>query len=143
VTTTVLADIAALGTFLGVLFAGAQLVYNRRQARTQFEDSLTAAYRELTAELPIDVFLDGPIAREVVAAHRSVFYRYFDLCNEQVFLHDQGRISDATWTQWRDGIEGNFARPAFRAAWFDDIAPHVGSDFQELRRIVDTFPQPR
>lgn len=50
-------------------------------------------------------------------------------------------LTDATCNQWRDGIEGNFARTAFRAAWLDEIAPHVGSDFQELKVVLDTFPE--
>src|SRR4051794_25604227 len=120
-TTTVLRDIGALGTFLGVVFAGAQLFYNRRQARTQFEDGLTAVYRSLVAELPVEFFLEGPAGQGVVTAHRSAFYRYFDLCNEQAFLHEQGRVSDETWLQWRDGIKGNFSRKAFQVAWFEEI----------------------
>jgi hypothetical protein len=141
--TKLLADVAAIGTFLGVVFAGWQLLLSRQQARSEFEDRLTGRYLAVAADLPVEMFFGEQVDPEIVRLHRAAFYRYFDLCNEQAFLHEQGRISDATWVQWRDGMKGNFARPAFHAAWFDEIAPHVGDDFEELKRVLDTFPKYR
>lgn len=115
--TRIIADVGALGTFLGVVFAGVQLIYNRRQARTQFEDGMTGVYRSLAAELHVEVFFDAPISREIVQAHRAVFYRYFDLCNEQAFLAER-------------------RRSAFRTAWCEDINPSVGEDFHEFKRVL-------
>ena len=62
------------------------------------------------------------------------FYRYFDLCNEQAFLHENGRISDSTWVFWKDGILTNFQRPAFAVAW-QEIAARAKDDFNELRSL--------
>jgi hypothetical protein len=106
-TTRILTDFAAIGTFLGVVFAAWQLLLTRQQAKTEFEDRVTELYRTLAASLPVEVFFDEPVDQAIVESHRSVFYRYFDLCNEQAFLHEQHRISDATWKQWRDGMAGN------------------------------------
>ena len=125
-----------MGTAVGVAFAGSQLVFNRRQSRTQFEDGLTSLYRELVAELPVEAFFKMEVADEIVQEHRAVFYRYFDLCNEQAFLHEQHRISQITWEQWKGGIEANMERSAFRKAWLNEIEPHVDGDFEEFRRML-------
>jgi hypothetical protein len=134
--TSVLADIGALGTFFGVVFAGVQLVYSRHQARTTFEDGVTSLYRKLASELPVEVFFNSTVAPEIVKAHRAVFYRYFDLCNEQAFLFEQERVSSETWEQWRDGMKGNMGRSAFKQAWYQEIQPYVGDDFQEFKRVL-------
>jgi hypothetical protein len=140
VISTVLGDVGALGTAVGAAFIGAQIGVSGRQARTQFEDGMTSIYRGLVAELPVQVFFDQAVAQELVAEKLSVFYRYFDLCNEQAFLHEQGRVSDQTWRQWRDGIEGNITRSAFKAAWAE-IGLKVGEDFQELRRLLESIAE--
>jgi hypothetical protein len=132
----VLTDIAAVGTALGVGFTAWQLLLNREQARTEFEDRMTETYRALVASLPVEVFFDLPVDREIVADHIGVFYRYFDLCNEQAFLRKQNRISDETWEQWRDGMEGNMGRDAFATAWHELIEPNIGKDFQEFKCVL-------
>ena len=62
------------------------------------------------------------------------FYRYFDLCNEQAFLHDRGRISKSTWANWEDGIRTNMRRPAFVLAWAE-VAARANNDFEHLREL--------
>ena len=45
------------------------------------------------------------------------FYSYFDLYNEQAFLHDAGRLRSDTWNEWKDGIVANLTKLQFKAAW--------------------------
>jgi len=118
---------------VGVLLTLRQLRFNETQAQASFEDGLTASYRRIVAELPIGALLNETLAPDEAASARSAFYRYFDLCNEQVFLRDNHRLSDETWDQWRDGIAGNLARVAFKAAW-REMETGIGDDFTELRR---------
>lgn len=68
---------------------------------------------------------------------RDGIYFYVDLSNEQVFLRQNGRVSDATWILWRDGIGSNLSRPAFEEAWkeFKKEAPNI---FLELRRLEES-----
>jgi hypothetical protein len=142
VVTKVLADVAALGTFFGVVFAGVQLVYNRHQARTQFEDNLTALYRSIVSELPVEVFFSEPVSDEIVKKHLPVLYRYFDLCNEQAFLFEEDRINDETWEQWKEGIDGNMGRFAFKTAWYEEIEPNIDEDFQEFKDVLKSLGRP-
>lgn len=66
----------------------------------------------------------------------GVFYRYVDLSNTQIFLHDEGRIRETTWQDWEAGIESYFHRPAFKRAWEEiKLRKEISSDFQELREL--------
>lgn len=65
-----------------------------------------------------------------------MFYRYFDLSNEQMFYARKGRISADTAAQWKDGIVGNLSLPAFARAWAElqkDLPEQV---FEDLRALV-------
>lgn len=134
-------DWATLGGGIGGVFtavaavaAAWQLWLMHRQSTTSFEDALAREYRELASTLPISALLGEAISDELHREKLDEFYRYFDLCNSQVFLHDRGRVSDATWAFWEEGIRSNMKRPAFARAW-NDIASRAGEDFAELRRI--------
>src|SRR5579863_3633252 len=125
----------AVGTFstaAAAVFAGWQVRESRRQARTNFEDGLTRDYRRLVAEIPVGAFLKDGLAPEAVREHLSVFYRYFDLSNEQAFLWEKRRISGTTWIEWRAGIVSNMGRQAFHDAWFAHVREAASDDFAEL-----------
>ena len=52
-------------------------------------------------------FTARSLCLEQIVQHLSVFYRYFDLSNEQAFLAEERRVSPATWEQWSEGIASN------------------------------------
>ena len=133
--TITLQDVAAIATAGAVIVAVWQLWESRKVARTQFEDSLNAQYRALLAELPLDAVLGRRLSTEALASSLRVFYRYFDLSNEQAFLHDTKRVRSVTWANWRDGIAQNMARPAFRQAW-EQLLPDLDGSFDELKVIA-------
>ncbi|HYK00156.1 MAG TPA: hypothetical protein VE974_00230 [Thermoanaerobaculia bacterium] len=111
--------VGSTATAVALAFTAVQIALATRQERTQFEDSLVKEYRELLGSLPREALVQHPAADadECVATYLPQFYRYFDLCNEQVFLRQKGRIGDATWAEWRDGMLTNLQRPGYRAAW--------------------------
>jgi hypothetical protein len=101
---------------------------------TSFEDGLVREYRELASTLPLKALLGESLSNREHAEKLDEFYRYFDLCNSQIFLHDQGRISDETWKFWEEGIRTNMGRRAFERAW-SEIAARADGDFEELKRL--------
>lgn len=126
-------------------FAGWQIRISRRQATTLFEDALAAEYRALLRELPVQALLADGMPDEQIVEHLGVFYRYFDLCNEQAFLAGEQRVSPATWEQWRDGIGSNMLRQAFSDAWHLHVRNQAcirlpsgkkDLDFKELRSLL-------
>lgn len=118
----------------GVVFAACQLLLSKQQSVTNFEDAMVREYRELASTLPLPALLGEPLSDELHREKLDEFYRYFDLCNSQIFLRDQQRISDKTWEFWEEGIQSNMRRPAFARAWCE-IAARANGDFAELRRL--------
>jgi hypothetical protein len=125
---------STFATAIGVFIAAWQLWRTHRQSITAFEDSLAREYRELAATLPIKALLGERLTDQEHSDHFDKFYRYFDLSNEQAFLHECGRISPATWQFWRDGIVSNLKRPAFTRAW-NEVCRRDKSVFSELRTL--------
>lgn len=129
-----LSEISNVATAIGVAVAAWQLLVTRRQAVSSFEDSLTSQYRSLVKDIPLPALLGEPISEGEMEAALPHFYRYFDLCNEQVFLFHNGRISKKTWVNWEEGIRTNLYRPAFADAWAQ-IAARADLDFSHLREL--------
>lgn len=125
---------ANFATTVAVIVAAWQLYLSQKQSATAFEDSLAKEYRDIASTLPVKALLGEHLSDEEYFSTFEEFYRYFDLCNQQVFLHQSGRISQKTWQFWKDGIESNLKRPAFRQAW-REIATRSNTDFSELRSI--------
>ena len=127
---------AAVGvaTLVSVSFAGYQLHLTKEQARTSFEDSLTQQYREIIRKIPVKALLKGDLSDEEHERAKDDFYRYFDLCNEQIFLRQTNRVSERTWTQWQEGIKSHLHRPDFEKAW-RQIKRETEDDFFELKKL--------
>jgi len=135
----ILSAIANCATTAAVVVAARQLWLAKCQAVTSFEDSFAKEYRELASKLPTKAFLGEPLSDDEYTSHFDEMYHYFDLCNEQVFLHKAGRISGKTWIFWEDGIRTNLDRPAFKRAW-SEIAAKATDDFTELKALFPPVP---
>ena len=123
-------SVTALSVVVGVF----QLWQTKKANQTQFEDDLTKEYREISKTIPIKALLGKELTTEESAEAQRGLYFYIDLCNEQVFLRQNGRVCRATWIFWQDGIKTNLARPAFKKAW-EDFKLTAPKDFKELRRL--------
>lgn len=124
--------VAGVATAIGVFLAGWQLTSTKQQARTAFEDQIASQYREIARRLPIEALLGEQLDDAAYAKALPDFYHYFDLSNEQAYLHERRRIRQATWNEWREGIDQNFRRPAFARAW-EEVSRRAPESFNELR----------
>ena len=132
---SVLGDISSVATAVGALLAGSQLFIFQQTAKSQFEDGLTAQYRAVIRRLPIEALLGRELTQEQYVEALPDFYHYFDLCNEQAYLRQRGRIRRRTWDEWQDGIRQTLARPAFARAW-SFVAARSSDSFDALRSIA-------
>jgi len=119
----VVQTVASITTAIGVGIAAWQLLVTKRQAESQFEDSLAEQYRRIAADIPLEALLGRPLDEPVFETSLRAFYNYFDLSNEQAFLAAEGRLRKETWANWREGIEQHLARPAFVQAWQRLVRP--------------------
>src|SRR4051794_40584100 len=135
--------VGSVATAFGVAAVFMELAAGRRQQRTQLEDELSREYRAIAATFPIDAQLDRPIKSVDVTSDDKppspdeigVLIRYIDLCNQQVFLRQQRRISFATWQDWHAGIRDNLTRPAVARTWAF-IREHTDDSFHELAELA-------
>jgi hypothetical protein len=130
---------ASVATAVGVLIAIVQLWYGRRLAITQFEDQLADQYRQLIRQIPVQALLGRPLSDADHAAALGTFLHYFDLSNDQAFLHRQGRVTKQAWEQWQDGILDHLRRPAFQRAW-QEISEAMPDSFEDLRTLAERSP---
>lgn len=133
----VIAAIGSIATAVAVIVGFHQLKQAERQAMVRFEDDLSREYRSILRDIPVEaLYVDGDVDLDGEALR--AFYRYFDLCNEQLFQGKEGRLRDATLEQWRDGIEGNLELPVFREAWHTTATRIPLTFLEELREIAPT-----
>ena len=125
--------VGSLATPVAVFLAWRELRRADKQALTDFEDGFSREYRQLSQALPVKALLGEPLVDKEAEDAKPSFFRYFDLCNEQVFLRQNKRISKETWLSWCSGIESNLKLSAFNSAW-NSINSRTQS-FAELKRL--------
>lgn len=128
------ASLTGIATTTGLFIAYRQFRLATRQAQTTFEDALAREYRQVAHRIPVRALLGDDLPESQSGIALDEFYWYFDLTNEQIFLRRNGRVSDATWANWRDGIRANLRKPAFARAW-GEIARRAPGSFNDLRRL--------
>jgi hypothetical protein len=133
---------ASVATAISVILLLYQIILNGRRATTRFENELVGEYRNVMNELPLEALLGEKLSKYEYEQNLSEFYRYIDLSNEQIFLRQEKQVSESTWENWRQGIESNFSKPAFRKAWCE--VKQRSDSFCELRKLenedFDTDP---
>jgi hypothetical protein len=92
-------------------------------------------YQKLTQKLPTKALLGDALSDAERIEALSEFYHYIDLCNTQAYHHRKGRITRATWKEWREGIEANFNRAELALVWSYIAAKRPG-EFDDLRKLV-------
>lgn len=131
--------LSSVATAVGVGIAAYQIWVGRVQSVTQFEDSFAKEYREVAAKIPPRALLGAELTDEEKETRQyfDELFRYFDLCNEQIFLRQKNRIRPETWVFWCDGMRSNFKKPAFQWAWAE-IETTKTTEYSELRRLVNS-----
>src|ERR1700688_3514584 len=95
--------IASAATAAGIFIGARQLLLTKRIDQTQFEDDLVNHYREIIMMIPVNALLERELTPDEAQKAKDSIYFYIDLSNDQVFLRQNGRVSQATWILWRDG----------------------------------------
>jgi len=124
-------NIAIIGTAIATIIG---IIIALKQFKTNFEDSLSKEYRTIIKEIPIEALLGKELNENKFQDALPAFYSYIDLSNEEVFLRQNGRVSNKTWKDWKEGIQSNLKRPAFKKAW-EHIKANDPKIFSELRKL--------
>jgi hypothetical protein len=87
-------------------------------------------------QIPVDALLGRAIPDDERRKVREIIYNYLDLCNEQAYLRNKGRITDARWNEWKQGMENNIKKPAFKDVW-DEVKGEAPETFTSLKELED------
>ena len=129
-------NVSSIATSIGVLLILYQIWQSRKIAQASFEDSVDREYRELVKDIPMDALVGKPLTNERQSEARELAYNYLDLCNEQVFLRKNGRVSATRWSDWAEGIQQNIKKPLFHDVW-RDVMYNAPETFTGLVRLVE------
>jgi len=86
------------------------LTYTDRYAKAMHDLPFEA--RQPGSDYHLSSLPEGERSR-VLSAYRE----YFNLCSEEIWLHQRRRIDRATWNVWEKGMQQVARFPCFREAW--------------------------
>ena len=128
-----------LTTWLSILIAVVgvsvtiyELYLIRVQNQFDYYNEFTARYREILVNLPVKSLTQQELDDE---KYLSWYAAYFDLCCEQLFLHDKGHIkSYDVWQEWEEGIKEAFKNSNNQNAW--TILKGYGKSYPNLDKYA-------
>lgn len=103
-------------TTAGVLFVGYQVWQAQLQLRASFEGTFSERYDRIVARIPLEVLLGEPPDLDDDEQIRA-FFDYFELCEEELYYRQSGRVGGRTWNDWWEGIALHLRRDGFQQAW--------------------------
>ena len=134
----VCADLAAaVATGLTGLVVLHQLGQQARTEAREADSQLTAEYRAILKELNVESILGGSSDR-LSERDLNAFYRYFDLCGQQIDLYNKALVDHGTYAEWRSGILNNLRKKARFAFAYKHIVWKCQTDFSDLIRLVNS-----
>lgn len=137
-------------TVFGLGVACYQLWQTRVSLRDGFERSFFDRYQRIADGLPPEVLL-GDSSNE----HHDNdwnFYKYFELCEEELYYRAHRRVSADTWRDWWYGITRNMRKEPFakaldrlvlkedqqttsRFVYLNEASKHFANDLYQPQRI--------
>ena len=83
----------------------------------------TRRYSEIAEKLPSESrHPEGHFSLEGLSQDRrdeimNAARAYLNLCSEEFYLHDRGRVDDETWGIWQEGMQATFKLPWIQQTW--------------------------
>src|SRR5437016_8018115 len=111
--------LAGVATIVPIYVAFRETERFRKEMRERTYFEYTGRFQQIRTRLPADIFSDGYPVSELSKGDetRRWLRAYFDLCTEEIKLHDRGMIDNDEWQNWTEGICENLASPAAMWAW--------------------------
>ena len=139
--------IIGYGGLAGVLIAAITVIVTLRGIRDQLWLSTfseyTARYSKVMEDVPFEArdphgtfdLESLPIQERerVLGAVR----KYANLCSEELYLHQVGRIDKKTWGIWKTGIRDTMRTPCFRRGW--ELIRAEYEFYPGFREMMDEF----
>lgn len=117
----------AVASIAAVVVAAIAIVAALKGVRDQLQVTVFLTYTDRYAkamhDLPFEARRPGSEYRIAVlpvnerASVLSAYREYFNICSEEIWLHQRRRIDHATWAVWEKGMQQVARFPCFIEAW--------------------------
>ena len=117
----------AVATIAAVVVSAIAIVTALKGVRDQLRVTVFLTYTDRYAkamhDLPFEARRPGSdyriatLSPEERALVLGAYREYFNICSEEIWLHQRGRIDHATWAVWEKGMQQVARFPCFRDAW--------------------------
>lgn len=132
---TVLASAGSLVATGAVVYS---LIVLRNQLRLQVFLEYTRRFDEI--EFPQGAFVEPwpRLTKKRARKAERAFRKYFDLCSQEWWLHQSGKIESRVWEVWARGMADIVATAGGRHAW-QTIRPEYQNVFPGFASFIDEF----
>jgi hypothetical protein len=132
---TVLASAGSLVATGAVVYS---LIVLRNQLRLQVFLEYTRRFDEI--EFPEGAFVEPwpRLTKKRARKAERAFRKYFDLCSQEWWLHQSGKIESRVWGVWARGMADIVATAGGRHAW-QTIRPEYQNVFPGFASFIDEF----
>ena len=132
---TVLASAGSLVATGAVVYS---LIVLRNQLRLQVFLEYTRRFDEI--EFPEGAFVEPwpRLTKKRARKAERAFRKYFDLCSQEWWLHQSGKIESRVWEVWARGMADIVATAGGRHAW-QTIRPEYQNVFPGFASFIDEF----
>ncbi len=121
-------------TCLAIFVAIWQLLFHARQMHRDLEMHYVDQYWQIihstSAEWRLSYFLDTPLQSQDLRAIQD----YLQLCDDEVQLRANARVTDSTWYIWADAISFMLSNPSFAKA----LESSPDGTFKWLKRMMES-----
>lgn len=116
---------------LGILFVAiAAIVFSqwsdRKQRKLEMYAEYTRRYEDLFRNMPDDIYNGTTVIDDRTKKHMRF---YFNLCNEEYHLWQDGFIKEKVWELWVEGMQIETQPTIYKNAW-DAIKKEYNPDFR-------------
>ena len=103
-------------TCLAIFVAVWQLLFHARQMHRDLEMHFVAQYWQIMARASTEWRLTHYLGKPVTQSDKHVLYDYLQLCEDEVDLRANARVTDSTWALWAGAIASMVSIEHFAAA---------------------------
>ena len=101
-----------------------QISNQNDQIRSSFFSEYTRRYQEIILNLPLnlndnDFSLTNLKESDSDSYSKTIKYlrAYYDLCAEEFFLHQNDKLDQYVWKEWKEGMTSSFKLIGYKDGW--------------------------
>jgi hypothetical protein len=109
--------IVQIVTSLAIFFAAWQVMFHARQMHRDLEMNFVQQYWRIMEKTSLawrETYFQGD---PVTDADKLAIHRYLQLCEDEIDLRKNARVTDSTWAIWAAAIRTTTNVPAYRAVF--------------------------